>query len=398
MKFVDEALIRVKAGKGGNGCLSFRREKYIPQGGPDGGDGGDGGSVYLRADESLSTLIDYQFKKYYEAGSGEPGHGGERTGRAGASVYLNVPVGTSVIDEDTQEIIGDLVTPGQELLVAKGGFHGLGNTRFKSSVNRAPRQTTKGSLGDERRLRLEMKLLADVGMMGLPNAGKSTFVSAVSAAKPKIADYPFTTLVPSLGVVKVEMDRSFVVADVPGLIEGAADGAGLGMRFLKHLTRTRLLLHIVDIYPVDQSDTADNVAIIEQELFQYSPTLAAREHWLVINKIDLIEPELREEMVADLLSELQWEGPVYCVSAATSEGVATLCADIMTMIETQKAAERDDPIVAEQLEQQRQQVLTEVSLYRDKLRAARSARGDSLADDDWDDDDDYDVEVVYTDE
>lgn len=397
MKFVDEALIRVKAGKGGNGCLSFRREKYIPQGGPDGGDGGDGGGVYLRADESLSTLIDYQFKKYYEASSGEPGHGVEKTGRAGASIYLKVPVGTSVIDEDTQEIIGDLVFAGQELLVAKGGFHGLGNTRFKSSVNRAPRQTTKGSLGDERRIRLEMKLLADVGMMGLPNAGKSTFVSAVSAAKPKIADYPFTTLVPSLGVVKVEQDRSFVVADVPGLIEGAAEGAGLGMRFLKHLTRTRLLLHIVDVYPVDQSSSADNVAIIEQELFRYSATLAQREHWLVINKIDLIESELREEIVADLLEELQWEGPVYCVSAATSEGVATLCADIMTMIESQKNAERDEPEVAEQLEQQRQQVLEEVKQFRDAQRAARFNNGDD-EEDDWDDEDDFDVEVVYADE
>lgn len=397
MKFVDEALVRVKAGKGGNGCLSFRREKYIPQGGPDGGDGGDGGSVFLRADESLSTLIDYQFVKYYEAKSGEPGHGVEKTGRAGDSIYLNVPVGTSVIDEETQEIIGDLVFSGQELLVAKGGFHGLGNTRFKSSVNRAPRQTTKGSHGDERRIRLEMKLLADVGTMGLPNAGKSTFVSAISAAKPKIADYPFTTLVPSLGVVKVEMDRSFVIADVPGLIEGAAEGAGLGMRFLKHLTRTRLLLHMVDIYPVDQSNTADNVAIIEQELFQYSATLAQREHWLVINKIDLIEPELREEMVADLLEELNWQGPVYVVSSATQEGVAKLCADIMTMIEEQKRDEREDPKAAEQLEQQRQKVLEEVKDYRDKMRAARFNKGEDVEDDDWDDDD-YDVEVVYADD
>lgn len=398
MKFVDEALVRVKAGKGGNGALSFRREKYIPKGGPDGGDGGDGGSIYLRGDDSLNTLIEYQFKKYYEAKSGEPGHGGERTGRSGEDLILNVPVGTTVIDEDTQEVIGDLLEKGQLLMVAKGGFHGLGNTRFKSSVNRAPRQTTKGSFGDERRIRLELKLLADVGLMGLPNAGKSTFVSAISAARPKIADYPFTTLVPSLGVVKIEADRSFVVADVPGLIEGAADGAGLGMRFLKHLTRTRLLLHLVDIYPVDQSHTADNVVIIEQELYRYSPTLAEREHWLVINKIDLIEAELRNELVQELLDELQWEGPVYCVSAATGEATAELCADIMTFLEDQKQREASDPVFAQSQEEERQAVLTEVKLYRDKVRAARFANGDD-EDDDWDDDDDLDeVEVVYIDE
>lgn len=398
MKFVDEAVIRVKAGKGGNGCLSFRREKYIPNGGPDGGDGGDGGGVYLRADESLNTLIDYQFKKFYEAQNGQGGQGGECTGKSGEDVFLKVPVGTTVIDEDTQEVIGDLVEVGQVLLVAKGGFHGLGNVRFKSSVNRAPRQTTKGSVGDERRIRLEMKLLADIGMMGLPNAGKSTFVSTVSAAKPKIADYPFTTLVPSLGVVKVESDRSFVVADVPGLIEGAAEGAGLGMRFLKHLTRTRLLLHIVDIYPVDQSDTADNIAIIEQELYQYSPTLAAREHWLVINKMDLLEKELHQDIVDELLEQIAWEGPVYSVSAATGEGIHTLCSDVMTMLEEQKLREKTEPAFAESLEKERQQVLTEVKLYRDKLRAARFDAGQEELEDDWDDDEDYDVEVVYSDE
>lgn len=397
MKFVDEAVIRVKAGKGGNGCMSFRREKYIPKGGPDGGDGGDGGSVYLRADESLNTLIDYQFKKFYEAESGQGGQGGECTGRSGEDLFLPVPVGTMVIDEDTQEIIGDLLDVGQKLLVGKGGFHGLGNTRFKSSVNRAPRQTTKGSMGEERRLRLEMKLLADVGMMGLPNAGKSTFVSTVSAAKPKIADYPFTTLVPSLGVVKVESDRSFVVADVPGLIEGAASGAGLGMRFLKHLTRTRLLLHIVDIYPTDQSDTGDNVVTIEQELYQYSSTLAKREHWLVVNKIDLIEPELRQEVIDELVEQLAWEGKVYVISSATRDGIDTLCADIMTFIEEQKKLESDDAEYAEAAELERQTVLTEVKAYRDQLRQQRMANNDQ-DDDDWDEDDDYDVEVVYADE
>lgn len=394
MKFVDEAVIRVKAGKGGNGAMSFRREKYIPKGGPDGGDGGDGGSVRLRVSESMNTLIDYQFKRFYDAPSGEQGRGGECTGASGADLVLPVPVGTLVIDEDTQEVIGDMLFVGQELLVAKGGFHGLGNTRFKSSVNRAPRQTTKGSLGEERVLRLEMKLLADIGCMGLPNAGKSTLVSSVSAAKPKIADYPFTTLVPSLGVVKIESDRSFVIADVPGLIEGASSGLGLGMRFLKHLTRTRLLLHIVDIYPVDQSDSADNVVTIEQELYQYSETLASREHWLVINKIDLIEPELRQEIVDDLVEKLQWDAPVYTVSSATGEGTATLCADIMTYLEEMKQQEAADPEFAEAKELERQKITAEVKVFRDKMRTKHNLELDD--DDDWDDEDE--VEVIYTDE
>ena len=370
MKFVDEAVVRVKAGKGGNGCLSFRREKYIPRGGPDGGDGGDGGSVYLQADSTLNTLVDYQYRKFYEAENGQGGASGECTGKSGANLLLKVPVGTTVIDEDTQEVIGDLLATGQKLLVAKGGFHGLGNTRFKSSVNRAPRQTTNGSMGDERRIRMELKLLADVGMMGLPNAGKSTFVRAVSAARPKIADYPFTTLRPSLGVVKVETDRSFVVADVPGLIEGAADGAGLGMRFLKHLTRTRLLLHIIDIYPSDQSDTGNNFAIIEQELYRYSPTLAAREHWLLLNKIDLIEPQLRQEFINELLQQITWQGPVYAVSAATGEGIATLCADVMTFLEVQQQRERNEPDYAQAQAQQRQQIGREIKQFRNGLDEA----------------------------
>jgi GTP-binding protein len=277
MKFVDEASIHVSAGKGGNGCLSFRREKYVERGGPDGGDGGDGGSVYLVADAGLNTMIDYRYQRRYRAGNGEPGRGRNCTGAGGADLELQVPVGTSVLDEETGEILGDLTVPGQRLLVAQGGFHGLGNTRFKSSTNRAPRQTTAGTEGEQRALHLELKILADVGLLGLPNAGKSTFIRAVSAARPRVADYPFTTLVPQLGVVRVDPLRSFVIADIPGLIEGAAEGAGLGIRFLKHLTRNRVLLHLVDVAPMDGSDPAGNATAIRAELQRFSPTLATRE-------------------------------------------------------------------------------------------------------------------------
>ena len=273
MKFVDEASIEVYAGNGGNGCVSFRREKYIPKGGPDGGDGGDGGSVYLRGDDALNTMIDYRYARRFRADNGESGKGRNCTGRGGDDLVLPVPIGTTVLDEDSGEVLGDIREHGQDLLVAQGGFHGLGNTRFKSSVNRAPRQSTPGSTGEMRRLKLELKVLADVGLLGLPNAGKSTFIRAVSAATPKVADYPFTTLVPNLGVVKVDAYRSFVVADIPGLIEGASDGAGLGIRFLKHLTRNRILLHIVDIAPLDESDPAEAAASIVRELERFSPTL-----------------------------------------------------------------------------------------------------------------------------
>ncbi len=291
MKFVDEASIEVYAGNGGNGCVSFRREKYIPKGGPDGGDGGDGGSVYLRGDDALNTMIDYRYARRFRADNGESGKGRNCTGRGGDDLVLPVPIGTTVLDEDTGEILGDIREHGQDLLVAQGGFHGLGNTRFKSSVNRAPRQSTPGSSGEMRRLKLELKVLADVGLLGLPNAGKSTFIRAVSAATPKVADYPFTTLVPNLGVVKVDSYRSFVVADIPGLIEGASDGAGLGIRFLKHLTRNRILLHIVDIAPLDESDPAEAAASIVRELERFSPTLASRPRWLILNKVDLLSPE-----------------------------------------------------------------------------------------------------------
>ncbi|MDX5333776.1 MAG: GTPase ObgE [Gammaproteobacteria bacterium] len=325
MKFVDEAVIKVKAGDGGNGCVSFRREKYIPFGGPDGGDGGDGGSVYLVGDSDLNTLIDFRHERYYEAERGQNGQGRNMTGKAGNDRFVPVPLGTLVYDRDTDELIGDITEAGQRLLVAQGGFHGLGNTRYKSSTNRAPRQSKPGTPGERRELRLELKLLADVGLLGMPNAGKSTFISAVSAARPKIADYPFTTLYPNLGVVKLGAGESFVIADVPGLIEGAAEGQGLGIQFLKHLQRTRLLLHLVDIAPLDpEADPAEEVRIIADELVKFSPELAARERWLVINKIDLLPEDERDARCQSLVGALAWDGPVFRVSAATHEGTQDL--------------------------------------------------------------------------
>lgn len=295
MKFVDEVSIHVKAGDGGNGLMSFRREKFIEKGGPNGGDGGDGGSIYLEADVNLNTLVDYRYTRRFDAQRGENGGSKDCTGAKGDDLILPVPVGTTVIDANTQEIIGDLTEPGQRLMVAQGGWHGLGNTRFKSSTNRAPRQTTPGKPGEARDLKLELKVLADVGLLGLPNAGKSTFIRAVSAAKPKVADYPFTTLVPNLGVVSVGRYKSFVVADIPGLIEGAAEGAGLGIRFLKHLARTRILLHLVDMAPLDESDPADAAEVIVRELGRFSPALTERERWLVLNKMDqILDPAERE--------------------------------------------------------------------------------------------------------
>src|SRR5690554_3365894 len=288
MKFVDEAEITVEAGKGGNGCLSFRREKFIPKGGPDGGDGGDGGSVYLVADSALNTLIDFRFQRRYRAQSGEQGRGSNCTGKAGEDLFVRVPVGTTVVDASTQEVVADIVEEGVQVLVAQGGRRGLGNTRFKSSTNRTPTKTTRGTDGEVRVLQLQLKVLADVGLLGMPNAGKSTLIRAVSAARPKVADYPFTTLVPNLGVVRVNDERSFVMADIPGLIEGASEGAGLGIRFLKHLTRTNILLHVVDVAPYDGSDPVEDALGIVEELRKFSPTLAERERWLVLNKVDLL--------------------------------------------------------------------------------------------------------------
>lgn len=391
MKFVDEAPIVVHAGKGGNGCLSFRREKYIERGGPDGGDGGDGGSVYLVADENLNTLVDYRFKRSYQAESGQSGGGRNCTGKKGEDLYLKVPIGTSAIDEESGERIGDLVENGQVLLVAQGGFHGLGNTRFKSSVNRAPRQTSPGSEGEMKRIKLELKLLADAGMLGLPNAGKSTFIRAVTAAQPKVADYPFTTLVPSLGVVKVQAHRSFTIADIPGLIEGAADGAGLGVRFLKHLTRCRVLLHLVDICPIDGSDPMENAKSIIREIESFSDTLANRERWLVINKTDLLSEEDLKARANELIQGLGWNGKVYFVSAISKHGTDTLCSDLLNYLEDCWENERQDPEARERELETQKQMQAEASQRIEELRAKKRA----AKDDDDEDEDDGDIEVVY---
>ena len=342
MKFVDEAKIRVEAGKGGNGCMSFRREKYIPKGGPDGGDGGDGGSIYLVADDNLNTLIDFRFTRLYKAENGQGGMGKNCTGKGGDDMFIPVPVGTQVKDVETQETIGDLTKINQKLKVAQGGFHGIGNTRFKSSTNRAPRQCTPGSLGENRLLQLELKVLADVGLLGMPNAGKSTFIRSVSAARPKVADYPFTTLHPNLGVVSIESHRSFVVADIPGLIEGAAEGAGLGIQFLKHLSRTGLLLHVVDIAPMDGSDPIEDMRKIEAELGKFSEELANRERWLLLNKIDLIPEEQQEDYIKGLLEKLNWQNPVFTISAASSTGTTQVCQKIMDHLDELKESLQSD--------------------------------------------------------
>ncbi len=379
MKFVDEVSIEVYAGKGGNGCLSFRREKFIPRGGPDGGDGGDGGSVILVGDNNLNTMVDYRYTRKFRAENGEQGRGQNCSGKAGVDMELLVPLGTTVLDEDTGEILGDVQMQGQRLLVAQGGFHGLGNTRFKSSVNRAPRKTTLGTEGEIRSLKLELKVLADVGLLGLPNAGKSTFIRAVSAATPKVADYPFTTLIPNLGVVKVDAYRSFVVADIPGLIEGASEGAGLGIRFLKHLTRNRILLHIVDLAPLDDSDPVAAAQSIVRELERFSPTLAARPRWLVLNKIDLIDEETRAERKAAILQALNWQGPVYEIAAIGKQGTSELSGDMMTYIEKMNASERADEELAVQerdiqnrmQQEARERIDTLRTAYTDARRAAK---------------------------
>ncbi len=336
MKFVDEADIRVAAGKGGNGCVSFRREKYIPFGGPDGGDGGDGGSVYVVADDNLNTLVDLRFQRDYRAESGQSGMGRNMTGKGGADLDIPLPVGTLVIDSDTGETLADLTEAGQRVKVAQGGFHGLGNTRYKSSTNRAPRQHTNGTPGEARSLHLELKVLADVGLLGLPNAGKSTLIRAVSSARPKVADYPFTTLYPNLGVVSIESHRSFVIADIPGLIEGAAEGAGLGIQFLKHVSRTLLLLHLVDVAPYDGSDPVESVRIIERELAKFSDELAQRERWLVLNKVDLLPPDERDAVCDDIVKRLDWQGPVFRIAALASEGTKKLAQEIMNHMERKR--------------------------------------------------------------
>ncbi len=333
MKFVDEVGIRVEAGNGGNGCLSFRREKYIPRGGPDGGDGGDGGSVWLVADEGLNTLVDFRYRRVFRGQRGENGMGKERTGGKGEDLCLMVPVGTRVVEADTEELIGELLVVDERLLVAQGGFHGLGNTRFKTSTNRAPRKTSNGSEGDARNLRLELTLLADVGLLGLPNAGKSTLIRAVSAARPKVADYPFTTLYPNLGVVSIEAGRSFVVADIPGIIDGAAEGAGLGLQFLKHLARTRLLLHLVDIGTADAKNVLAEVKTIAGELKKYGGELAQRERWLVFNKTDLVDEESAAALCQAVIDDLGWQGPSFRISAISGDGCRALSLAIIRHLE-----------------------------------------------------------------
>lgn len=342
MKFVDEANLRVEAGDGGNGCSSFRREKYIPFGGPDGGDGGDGGSVYLVADHNLNTLSDYRVKRVFKAQRGGNGAGSNRTGAKGSDKVMPVPVGTLCFERDTGELIGDLVKNGQRLTVAQGGYHGLGNARFKSSTNRAPRKFTEGTPGEQRNLHLELKILAEVGLLGMPNAGKSTLLSALSSARPKIADYPFTTLAPQIGVVDVGALRSFTMVDLPGLIEGAADGIGLGHRFLRHVQRTRLLLHVVDMLPPDGSDIVENIRMISDELVKFSPELAARERWLVFNKSDLMPESEAEALCGQVIAELNWQAPVYRISALNSASLQPLVGQVMSHLEAMRDRDRSE--------------------------------------------------------
>ncbi|EPG2153952.1 Obg family GTPase CgtA [Acinetobacter baumannii] len=403
MRFVDEAVITVEAGDGGNGVASFRREKFVPFGGPDGGDGGRGGSIYIQADDDTSTLVDYRYTRKFRAERGKNGAGANCTGRGGEDVVLKVPVGTTIVDTDSGDIIGDLVEDGQRVMVASGGEGGLGNTHFKSSTNRAPRKCTTGTKGEFREIRLELKVLADVGLLGMPNAGKSTFIRAVSAAKPKVADYPFTTMVPNLGVVDADRHRSFVMADIPGLIEGAAEGAGLGIRFLKHLARTRILLHIIDVQPIDGSDPAHNAKAIMNELAKFSPTLAKLPIVLVLNKLDQIAEESREEWCQHILDELQWTGPVFKTSGLLEEGTKEVVYYLMDQIEQQREREVEDPEYAAEVRAFREQLKAETReqtiAAKEAYRAMRKAqRLESMMDDDDDfddDEDDGDVESIY---
>ena len=339
MKFVDEAIIKVKAGDGGNGCVGFRREKFIPFGGPDGGDGGAGGSVWLVGDEGLNTLVDFRHQRSFRAERGQNGMGSQMYGRGGEDCDIRVPVGTVIVNIATDEVIGDITAHGQRLKVAQGGKGGLGNMHFKSSTNRAPRQSTPGTPGEERELKLELKLLADVGLLGFPNAGKSTFIRAVSAATPRVADYPFTTLHPHLGVVSLGAGQSFVVADIPGLIEGAAEGAGLGMQFLRHVARTRLLLHVVEMMPIDGSDPVEQVRAIEGELERFDPALLQRPRWLVINKADLLPAYERQAAADDIVAKLGWQEPWFLVSAAERIGTREVCQKVQQFFEA--AREQD---------------------------------------------------------
>ncbi|WP_347505881.1 Obg family GTPase CgtA [Pseudomonas anguilliseptica] len=404
MKFVDEVSIFVKAGDGGNGMMAFRREKFIEKGGPNGGDGGDGGSVYIEAVENFNTLVDYRYTRRFQAQNGEKGGSTDCTGAKGEDLILPVPIGTTVIDAGTQEVIGDLVRAGQRLMVAQGGWHGLGNTRFKSSTNRAPRQATPGKPGESRDLKLELKVLADVGLLGLPNAGKSTFIRSVSAAKPKVADYPFTTLVPNLGVVSVDRYKNFVIADIPGLIEGAFHGAGLGIRFLKHLSRTRLLLHLVDMAPLDLTDPAESAATIIDELTKFSPSLAERERWLVLNKADQMLDEEQEARIAEIVARIEWTGPVYVISALARQGTEKLCYDIMDFLEARAERIQENPEYAAELAELDTRIEDEARAQLQALDDKRALRrsgvkavGDVDEDDSfWDEEDEDDgPEIIY---
>ncbi|MDV7105801.1 Obg family GTPase CgtA [Vibrio sp. TH_r3] len=387
MKFVDEAVVKVEAGDGGNGIVSFWREKFVTKGGPDGGDGGDGGDVYLVADENLNTLIDYRFQRFYAGERGENGRGGNCTGKRGKDKILRVPVGTRAVDIHTNEVVGEVAEHGKKVMIAKGGWHGLGNTRFKSSVNRAPRQKTMGTKGEVRELRLELLLLADVGMLGLPNAGKSTFIRSVSAAKPKVADYPFTTLIPSLGVVSVVPGKSFVVADIPGLIEGAAEGAGLGIRFLKHLERCRVLLHMVDIMPIDGSDPVQNALTIIDELEQYSDKVSQKPRWLIFNKVDLLPEHEADEKIQEILDALGWEEQFFKISAVNKSGTKELC---------YKLADFMDSLPREEVEISEEEKVDFMwdDYHKDAISGKDVITEDGWDDDDWDDDED-DGHVIY---
>ena len=383
MQFIDEATITVQAGNGGGGCLSFRREKYIERGGPDGGNGGDGGDVYLLGDESLNTLIDFQYQPQYRAKKGENGGGRNKTGAGGESIYIKVPIGTTVVDEDTQEILYDIEKVGEKALVARGGRRGVGNAAFKSSTNRSPRQTTPGEPGEYRSLRLQLKLIADVGLLGRPNAGKSTLISRVSAARPKIADYPFTTLTPSLGIVKVALDSSFVMADIPGLIEGASEGVGLGTRFLRHVARCKVLLHLVDVNPDDASDPVTNISMIEEELARYSSYLIQRPIWIILSKID----QLQADEVENLLERIKISHPgreVEMISSHAGQGIDVLLNKLMPFLSRLGDKMKDEQFAAAQKDLERK--ITNDVLSRSKSeRDAKQQRAP----------DDFDVEVIH---
>lgn len=382
MKFIDEAKIEVIAGNGGNGVASLRREKHKPNGGPDGGDGGRGGSVYAIADENLNTLIDFRFTKKHLAQNGEKGGSSDCYGAGGDDITLKMPVGTMIFDAESGDLLHDLAQVGQTVLLAKGGQGGLGNIHFKSSVNRTPRQCTPGTEGERFALRLELKVLADVGLLGMPNAGKSTLISAVSNARPKIADYPFTTLHPNLGVVRTGPERSFVIADIPGLIEGAADGVGLGVRFLKHLARTRILLHLVDLAPFDENvDTVHEARAIVKELRKYDEALADKPRWLVLNKLDMIAEEERADKVAQFVRDYGWTGKVYQISAATREGTDALMLDIQNYIDQVKLAEQREREEAEQAAKLAE-TLAQTTLRAPELKTQLKTSNDSAEGDD----------------